>query len=80
MLLNALCGALYTHLRPAILVQNQLVVLVELVAILRHEVLEAQIVPRGECVLAMREVVQRLTQDVQVLFLPFPLNFSLLSD
>jgi hypothetical protein len=63
--LAQLCGALYTQLRPAIIHELDVDRLCEAVLILQSEIVEAQVVPRGDSARAVGHVVRRIVEDVQ---------------
>jgi hypothetical protein len=64
-LLGTLCKVLYTAVRPLVIHDVGVPLLCELVAIFKSEILEQQLVPRGDSVTQLQLVVHRLVQDVQ---------------
>ena len=64
-ILSHLCGILYTELRPSIIREMDVDTLCEEVSILRFEILEEQLVPRGEPVAPFADMIRRIVQDVQ---------------
>eukprot|EP01006_Ploeotia_vitrea_P037467 TRINITY_DN66132_c0_g1_i1.p1 TRINITY_DN66132_c0_g1~~TRINITY_DN66132_c0_g1_i1.p1 ORF type:complete len:781 (+),score=465.52 TRINITY_DN66132_c0_g1_i1:192-2345(+) len=64
-LLQRLCGTLYTLMRPIVIQQTEIDALCDVIAILKFEVLDQQIVPRGESMAQLATVVERILKDLQ---------------
>lgn len=63
--LNGICGVLYTHLRPLVIQETQLDSLCDMCDVLRFDILEEQVIPRGEALEPMVQVIERIVEDIQ---------------
>ena len=57
---------LYTQLRPLVIHELELDTLCEITNILKQEILEEQVAPRGDSLLPFAAVIRRIIQDIQV--------------